>query len=161
MPMTAIRIQELAFRHASSNQRPDEQTGARPLVKLDYARQLLSSCWSQREETPRLWRRVGAAKRSDLERCSRGWSISEATMSQRSLRPDVRYGQSPLAAWHFAMPRPEHSQMTKAQRDAWLELIMGCSFHPAAGPKVDRVAYGAGLEPEDEPLEIEQERERD
>lgn len=53
-----------------------------------------------------------------------------------------RYGQSPLAAWHFAMPRP-NGPMRRSERDEWLELIMGCAFHPPAGPKVEkRIVYG-------------------
>lgn len=81
-------------------------------------------------------------------------------MSQRSLRPDVRYGQSPLARWHFAMPRPKSGPMRRDARDEWLQWIMDCTFEPGAGPKVDRRAYGLAYQ-EDEPLEIEQERERD
>jgi hypothetical protein len=48
-----------------------------------------------------------------------------------------------LRNWHFAPPAPQSGPMSKTERAFWLELIMQGSFLPPAGPKIDRIAYGA------------------
>jgi hypothetical protein len=59
----------------------------------------------------------------------------------------MAYGQYPLANWYFATPFPQSGPLSKTEREWWLELVMKGSFFPPAGPKIDRIAYGAGLEP--------------
>jgi hypothetical protein len=45
------------------------------------------------------------------------------------------YGQYPLKNWHFNTPYPQSREMSKQQRDWWLDLILKGTFLPPAGPK--------------------------
>jgi hypothetical protein len=61
----------------------------------------------------------------------------------------MAYGQT-LKNWHFGTPHPVSGPMSRAERNFWLGLIMDGAYFPAAGPKIDRIAYGAGVEPREE-----------
>ena len=137
MPMTAIKLRGWYF-NLYPTSGPMSRAERDWWLNLLMQDAFLPPAGPKHGEAHRLSRRRakarGTERLGDLKAC-RPMSLPPR------LTQVTRYGQSPLGGWFFAMPRPENSTMNRAQRDAWLALIMDCSFEPAAGPKVDRIAY--------------------